>query len=259
MQEANELKLLQWMETIGEHTGRIGALADDVGEVKAHLAKLNGSVAKHEKALAEGMAWQKAHNADHADAHEDRIASADRRVEWVKAFAPPLISAFVAILITSFPLHQPASAQTVSWPIYAAPSGATVTPAAAEDLRGGGGAPVFASPTAIVPRGIIEATSAAPPIAPHWSANNFVEAYYTPKGRMNIRESASSSGRWLGFLGGGVRTRVYLEWYHYPDGEAWLCLDFSTVAGTIDGSDCHRMVAYRIKGVEYGILEILRP
>lgn len=95
--------------------------------------------------------------------------------------------------------------------------------------------------------------------APGWYITDFPEAYFTPYKPMNIRDAASGDARIVGSLAGQVKRRAYAEWYHYPDGEAWLCLDPATIAGIVSGSDCHRLVALRYGGVLFGDLEVVKP
>lgn len=76
---------------------------------------------------------------------------------------------------------------------------------------------------------------------------------------MNVRNAASLQGVIVGYLTAGQTVSVYEEVFPTPD-SAWLCLDLVHFTdGTPAGSDCQRVVAYRIGSITYGIFEILQP
>lgn len=95
---------------------------------------------------------------------------------------------------------------------------------------------------------------------PNWGYPlSFLEAWYTPKYAMNVRNAASVTAPIVGSLEINKTVRIWAIVY-LANGDSWLCLDYQTNAlATPTGSDCQRAVAYRIGSVVFGELEIVRP
>ncbi len=234
MQDAVEAQLVRQVNIITEKIGgiavigaRVDEIARDMVEVKTHLGKLNGSVAKHERALTEVIAWQKAHNADHTTTREDRIASANRRVEWVKVI-PQLLTAAAALVALFLSLQPHPSAQAAPMVVYV-----TVTPTATDtpDIRGGGGVPEhFDTPTPIVPR-IIEVTPQGGQPTPNALGNiehELSDARFVPVGPMNARICADKRCPIARRIAGLTPVRVYRMLILQSSGDTWLALDADT-------------------------------
>lgn len=252
MQEAIEAQLIGWMERIGEHTGRIAALAEDMAEVKEWVSKLNGSVARHEKALTEAVAWQRAHKADHVGTREETRANLDRRVEAVKAVAQfsPIMVALVALFVSCQPrpvtpeIMEPTAIVSrietptpTAYPTFTATIPADFPPPDFPTIP-------FVSPTPEIrgDRPIIEL-----PPAPTDFPCDFREAYFTPDHRMKVHDGVGIGARIVGYIEAGQRWSVCHEWKVETDW--WVCRD----------EECHEAAAYRIGTMLYGILEIIRP
>lgn len=87
---------------------------------------------------------------------------------------------------------------------------------------------------------------------------DFTEAYFTPTSRMNVRNAANLNATIVGYLEIGQRQPVCDE-VNVGD-QTWLCLDIvHDLAGNPFGSDCGRVVAYRLGSTIYGELLVVQP
>lgn len=234
MQDAIEAQLIRQVNIITEKIGgiavigaRVDEIAHDVAEVKERITRQNGSVARHEKALTEVIAWQKAHNADHEGSRDERIASAGRKVEWVKTAAQfiPGIVAIIALAVSCQP-HPGAQAAPAPTSIVTPAPSATF-----EDLRGGGGPEPFSTPTPIVPRmtptpdQIIEIAPGGMMATPsrfgqtEWD----IDGTYYHNRPLNVRTCTSTNRCYLRQIAANVSVPVF-RMIRVPNGDLWLAI-----------------------------------
>jgi len=176
------------------------------------------------------------------------------------AFVAVIVSLFGAVLLAACgylreqltPTGQPAPAPIVITATSAPTHASTLIPTLTAS-------PTLPAPTiwlltpAPTPDSIIEVTP-----RPTDFPCDFLEAYFIPDHKMNVRDATSLAGDVVGTIEAGERVRVCDEVRVETD--IWLCLDVEhNTLGTPIGSDCQRAVAYQIGSLIYGRLDVVRP
>ncbi len=170
-----------------------------------------------------------------------------------------MVAAIIAVLITSGRFTPEGDVVVTRVATFAAL--ATVTPTERPTPTSMAGNPTSGGIIEVTPLGGGPMPAPAFTPTPPWGYPvSFLEAYYTPKYQMKIRNAASFDGVVVGYLAANMEVRIYGEVF-LTARDVWVCLDAAVnKLATPMGSDCQKAVAYKVTGHEdYGVVRVVKP